>query len=273
MAWARKFAAAATIGNTIYVIGGSDPSNATSTTVQAYNIKTNTWSLRRPLPAAREGTNGATVINGRIYVSGGYFNNTLFVYNPATDSWARKANMPEIGFYGAQGAIGGLLYVYAAAAPESGGNKFWRYNPATNTWSSRRYPPHVHGHGAAGVIGGKLYLAGGQDDDYSVHGIVDVYTPATDSWSTKASLPNPRSGMASAVLNGKLYVAGGQIQGGGRSLAGFEVYDPATNTWSTKTPLPVARAFAAGAAAGRFFVMGGRLSSNATTNRVDAYTP
>jgi N-acetylneuraminic acid mutarotase len=271
MARARAAAAAATIGSTIYVVGGTPSATGSdqgsTTTLQAYNTRTNTWSLRRPLPLPRAWFNGASVISGRIYVSGGYLANTLFVYNPTTDTWVRKADMPSTGGYGAQGAIGGKLYVYA------GGYKFWRYDPATNRWTALPSPTWKHSQGGFGVIGGKLYLAGGEED-YVVHGVVEVYDPGSNRWTRRAPLPNLRSGMASAVLNGKLYVAGGQPQGGGGARAMFDVYHPASNTWSSKPPLPVARSHAAGAAAqGRVFVMGGRLDSGAATARVDAYTP
>jgi N-acetylneuraminic acid mutarotase len=272
---ARKFAVAATVGNVIYVIGGSNPSNASTTTVQAYNVKTKSWSLRRPLPAALQGANGASVINGRIYVSGGYLKKTLYVYNPANDSWARKADMPATADYGAQGAIGGFLYVYGGGSAFSGPSRFWRYNPSTNAWVTRASPPNAHVLGAMGVIGGKLYLAGGEEE-YLVHGFVDVYDPATNRWSTRVPMPSSRwrFGMASAVLNGRLYVGGGVSQGGGTSRAELDVFDPVTNSWTSRAALPVARGHAAGAAAGgQFYVMGGRLTGGATTVRADAYTP
>ena len=38
----------------------------------AYNVATNTWTFRHRLPKPLAGSNGAGVINGKIYVSGGY---------------------------------------------------------------------------------------------------------------------------------------------------------------------------------------------------------
>ena len=276
MAAARHDAVAATIGNTIYVFGGNNPSNTATTTVQAYNVSTNTWALRKPLPAPRAWLNGASVINGKIYVTGGYGHNTLFVYSPQTNTWTRKANMPEATAYGAQGVINGILYVYAHAIRT---NRFWRYNPATDKWTSASRPVYGHAGGAAGVIGGRFYLAGGEDlalgqaEPYT--GVLEMYNPATNTWTTKASMPNARSFVASAVLDQKLFVAGGN-QGGhpGSPVKYFNVYDPATNSWATRAPLPLARSHAAGAAAnGQFFVMGGRFEDGTTRAKVDAYTP
>jgi N-acetylneuraminic acid mutarotase len=274
MAAARQDVVAATIGNTIYVFGGNNPSNTATTTVQAYNVSTNTWALRKPLPAPRAWLNGASVINGKIYVTGGYGHNTLYVYNPATNTWARKANMPEATGHGAQGAINGILYVYAHAIRS---NRFWRYNPATDKWTSASRPTSGHAGGAAGVIGGKFYLASGEDlslgQSVLTTGVLEVYNPATNTWTTKAPMPNPRSFVASAVLGQKLYVAGGEPWGGS-PVGSLNVYDPATNSWATRAPLPLGRSDAAGAAAnGQFFVMGGRFEDGTTRAKVDAYTP
>jgi len=75
-----------------------------SRAVEAYTLSTNSWSARKPLPNARFESNGASVINGRLYVTGGcsgsFFSTcsptkTLYVYNPATNAWSRKADMPR----------------------------------------------------------------------------------------------------------------------------------------------------------------------------------
>jgi N-acetylneuraminic acid mutarotase len=209
--------------------------------------------------------NGASVIKGRLYVSGGYARRTLLVYDPERNTWTRKADMPDYGFDGAQGAIGGLLYVYAGAT--FGFHKFWRYNPATDSWATLPTPPHDHEFPAAGVIAGKFYLAGG--DGWAETAALDVYNPATKTWTTKAPMPEPRSRSASAVIAGKLYVAGGL------NVATARVYDPGTDSWAVAAPMPAARSNAAGVATGntRFFVIGGMAPDGRILRRVEAYTP
>jgi N-acetylneuraminic acid mutarotase len=267
MVGARAWMPAATIKGTIYVVGGvrgmSGAVEATAT-LQAYDVATNTWSVRKSLPFVNSGMNGASVINGRLYVTGGYGRRTLLVYNPERNTWTRKADMPDDGFYGAQGVIGGLLYVYAGAT--FGFHKFWRYNPGTDSWARLPTPLHLHEFPAAGVIAGKFYLAGG--DDWGPTAALDVYNPATNTWTTKASMPEPRSRSASAVIAGKLYVAGGPN-------ATARVYDPGTDSWAVAAPMPAARSNAAGVAtgSGRFFVIGGVAPDGTILRRVEAYTP
>src|SRR4051812_36795775 len=100
----RTDVTAATITNAagqseVYAIGGRNPNGVELTKVIAYNVATNTWSFRRPLPIPLAETNGAAVINGKIYVSGGFrgpddLSIGLYVYDPAANTWTRKRDLP-----------------------------------------------------------------------------------------------------------------------------------------------------------------------------------
>ena len=279
----RNFAAAGAINNTVYVVGGTSGGNAVKT-VQGYNIATNSWSTRASLPANRSSPNGASNINGRLYVSGGTSNTSgpsrsLYVYDPGTNTWSTRAGMPVPGACGAQGVINGLLYVYVPGHGGCGSTQgFFRYNPATNTWTARALPPSVHGSPVAGVISGKFYLAGGTlnpslDPNLALH----VYTPSTNSWATRAPLPSKQQNAAGGVLQGKLYVAGGidfTPPGGGipQAIPTVRSYDPTTNTWTNKAPMLTPRFYAAGTAGGGLlWVIAGSSGGSSTKN--EAYTP
>ena len=58
----------------VYAIGGATVVSPLTLLrkVSAYNAATNTWTERRPLPVPLYLSNGAGVINGKIYVSGGF---------------------------------------------------------------------------------------------------------------------------------------------------------------------------------------------------------
>jgi N-acetylneuraminic acid mutarotase len=107
----------------IYAMGGrvgSCYSNGWSSNVwmnEAYDIASNTWSTRAPMPTARSGT-GIGVLDGKIYMLGGEgwvddFGGVFRaneVYDPKTNSWSRAARMltPRHGF--AAAAIGHAIY-------------------------------------------------------------------------------------------------------------------------------------------------------------------
>ena len=270
---ARDSHRAGTLNDIIYVVGGRDSNEVPLSSVHAYDVATNTWSVRQSLPRARWDLNGVSVIAGRLYVTGGHnstglLTKTLYVYNPGQNLWVQKADMPEVGACGAQGVISGLLYVYVGCSA-TGIGRLFRYNPAINTWMTLAPPPtDEHFYGVGGVIGGKFYLAGGGFDLDKL----EVYNPATNTWRSRTPMPSPAIDMAGAVLDGKLFVAGGRGLNS-TILATLRVYSPATNKWTIKAPMPAPRYATAGAAAGGlFFVLGG-IENGAATRKVRAYTP
>jgi len=226
----------------VYAIGGYDigaSSSNVATTVTAYDFATNTWTSRAPLPAGLAHPNGVGNIGGKLYVSGGVrevgndnVENLpyLFVYDPARNSWSRRADLPQASSDGVTGVIGGKLYVAT-------GGKLYRYNPATNRWATLAPPARARFAGAGGVINGKLYVVGGFSTD-GPWNEVEVYDPVTNKWSARARMPTARVWMDATVLKNKLYVIGGR---GAEALATVEVFNPATNTWTTKRPMPTAR--------------------------------
>jgi N-acetylneuraminic acid mutarotase len=259
----------------VYVIGGW-AGRWPNAKVAAYNVATNTWTWPRPLPVPLAESNGAGVINGKIYVSGGYStsggnwpSSALFMYNLATNTWTRKRDMPVVtiggeddypGGSGVTGVINGKLYVVAgcfeAQEPwgyfETCNPLFFRYNPVTDGWTRLPSPfgsntPTGSPYGG-GVIDGKLYLTA--SSYYTGDARFSVYDPATNRWTTKPILGAARAGAATAVLSGKLYMMGGSRWNAARdgidTLDLTSVFNPITNIWSQRARLPSPRAGVAG---------------------------
>jgi N-acetylneuraminic acid mutarotase len=235
-------------GQTIlYVIGGSIPFGATLGTVHAYNVATNTWTRKADMPAALSSSRAA-VINGKIYVAGGmptrWFGKgpraSLYVYDPAANTWTRKHDMPEAGAGGVAGVFGGKLYVLTTCYERTaagnfddcrnvpggkpGVSYFFRYTPGTDTWARLPSPSHTYNIGA--VIDRKLYVV---DPD------LEVYDPATNRWTDQGESPGDIWG-AGVPLGGKLWVVGGTSETG-TFVSRFVIYDPATNSWAYR-PVP-----------------------------------
>jgi N-acetylneuraminic acid mutarotase len=290
----RTSLAVATVRNAagqsiVYAIGGtSDVYPGTFLrNVTAYNVATNTWTERRPLPVPLGATNGAGVINGKIYISGGLTvvgdappTRALYVYDPGTNSWTRKHDLPAInspgkdwtvGLNGVTGVIDNRLYVVTFCSMRlynSGcegdltGPRLFRYNPVTDQWVKLAAPfPAKTADDqqvftlAGGVIGGKFYVMAG-DLLRTAGGIVrrgrlSAYDPATNRWTAKKPLGLAREGVATAVLGNKLYVMGGERLDTVRYV--FEqldvtiVYDPVTNLWTRRASMPSPRVNMAGA--------------------------
>src|SRR4051812_2460834 len=237
----------------LYAIGGrTTTGSAPVGKVQAYNAATNTWTTRASLPQALSNTNGAGVINGKIYLSGGErydrsFAASLFVYDPATNQWSRKKDMPGRGFLGVTGVFQNKLYVVRlcdnepdCAGGAGSGVGMFRYDPAADAWRFLSFVPHPHNWGMGAFLGGKFYITG---DVQSPSRVLDVYDAASNSWNTGAPMPTGRSSAAYAAIAGKLYIAGGSeedLQHTGWFFLSRSVlrYDPASNQWTSLKPLP-----------------------------------
>jgi N-acetylneuraminic acid mutarotase len=215
---------------------------------------------------------GRGVLNGKIYISGGinddwpYDNpaeRTLYVYDPATNTWTRRHGMPEGGAWGVTGVINGKLYVVTTCYEPAGpidyyfvpceNAKFFRYNRVTDQWTILPIPGGTYYLG--GVIAGKFYVASSTVP--SAGTILKVYDPTSNQWTKKRSLPTPPVyEAAEAAVDGKLYVMGGRgINAAGvwETFRTTRAYNPTTDTWTTKAPLPTARK---GSAASRVFLDG-----------------
>ncbi len=257
----------------LYVIGGragnlSPFTESGLAKVMAYDVTTNRWTVKASLPEQLHSTNGAGVINGKIYVSGGVprrktYRDVLYVYDPATNAWASKRRLPITGYRGVTGVIDGKLYVVTSCHGQEdclyyddyqlpvGHPDRWlfRYNPRTDTWTELAIPPGVFGSGGpgtmgmGGTIGGKLYVGNGQSN------ILLVYDPVTNTWTEKATPRALRIGAAFATLGARLYMVGGvriNADGTYSEVRTTNAYDPTTNTWTNLAPLPTPRSWIAG---------------------------
>src|SRR4051812_26885407 len=150
----------------LYAIGGrTTTGSAPVGKVQAYNAATNTWTTRASLPQALSNTNGAGVINGKIYLSGGQRYDrsivaSLFMYDPATNQWTRKKDMPARGFGGVTSVYQNKLYVVTycdnvpgCADATGSGIGMFRYDPAADAWTFLSLVPHKHPFGMGGFLG------------------------------------------------------------------------------------------------------------------------
>jgi hypothetical protein len=230
----------------MYVFGGSriradGRLGARLPLVQAYNAATNTWTSKTPR-SFDYATHGAEVIDGKVYIAGGFLGYTWFswelrVYDPASDTWSYGRNVPVPGYAGVTGVLSGKLYLLARCInaygcdveeylPPNDGRFFGFYDPATDTWTKLTPPPSGadHRYGVGGMLGGRFYVVGG----YGNEGL-EIYDPATKQWSTGPAPPASATYATSATVAGKLYVFTGDTT---------ERYDPVTNTWSMLTPPP-----------------------------------
>jgi N-acetylneuraminic acid mutarotase len=235
------------------------------------------WSELAPMPTAREQP-AADVINGQLYVAGGYngrYLGTLEVYNPATNSWTTKAPMPTPRQGVTAGVINGLLYVAGGNGGSGSLGTLQVYDPSTDSWTTKTsMPMAVEDPEHSAVVNGILYVIGGNAGGFCTNA-VQAYGPTTDTWSTKSPMPTQRCHLSVVALNGLIYAMGGTDTRGTAYYSTVEVYNPATDSWTTAAPMPTpTEAAAAAVVNNQVLVMGGYNGPTGTlVATVQAYDP
>ncbi len=222
----------ATVNSKIYAIGGNSGGLTSSNTVEEYDPATNTWTTKASITTAREAF-GAATVDGKIYVIGGaycssgyasVYLNTVEMYDPDTNSWTAKANMPTARRCHGVAAVNNKIY--AIGGQNSSGsyvNTVEEYDPATNTWTTKASMTTAREEAGIAALNGKIYAMGGISTSYL--STLEEYDPVADTWTTRASMSVARDGFGATAANGKIYSFGGYIPPGNATNS-VEEYDP-----------------------------------------------
>ncbi len=183
----------AVVDGKIYVIGGSVHDKKLGRDVaiglvEVYDPLTNRWEKGSDMPTER-GATDAVVIDGKIYVIGGYnwqwgplvdkFVTSIEAYNPKTDQWRELPDMPTRKFWFVSIAIDNEIYTIGGANTW-GGNKITRisdvdvYNPMTHKWREVE-PMTILKATRSVVVKGTIYALGGQVDRGQFSPIVEAF--------------------------------------------------------------------------------------------------
>lgn len=222
---ARNSAAGFSLGNKGYFTSGSytpgDYNWEWYNDLWEYDPSANDWTQKASYDALGRYLPVAFTIGNRAYVGTGTYRldrdhnaiylNDFWEYDPATDSWQQKANVPEKGRTGATGiSIGnkayvGLGYYYYDTRLKD----WWEYDPADDEWTRKgNFPGTARGQALAYTLGDKGYVGGGAY--YSPLKDFWEYNHVTDSWSRKADIPVGFSNRpATFSIGAKAYIATG----------------------------------------------------------------
>ena len=243
----------AVFANEIYVFGGYDRKGPRGAfrhkkTVEMYNTETNTWIKKRDMPTLRDRF-ATAVVNGKIYVIGGSVHDKKLdhevatglveVYDPLTNRWEKRADMPTergstdaVVVDGKIYVLGGYTWLKAGHLRERFVRSIEEYNPKTDQWHQLPDMPMLKGWFATVAVDNKVYTIGGVDleNRNKRFGDVDVYNPGVNKWSKinkwrKAeSMTIPKTTTAVAVVKGTIYALGG-LKDGGQFSPIVEAYD------------------------------------------------
>ncbi len=269
------------LNNKIYVAGGYTGS-VNKKDFWEYDPATDTWTQKADVPGSSARTSAiAFAIGGKGYIGLGtedLFSHPslkdLWEYDPSTDSWTKKADLPDTGRKrSACFIVNNKAYVVGGSVNYSGFKSadVWEYDPATNQWTAKKdYPTGVE-YAQAFTIGNTGFVTGGYNDN-TFFKTTYQYDPVADSWTRKSDqCGDGRSAGVAFVLGGKAYVGLGvsrpPLSGSQVYLKDFCSYDMASDTWTNEADLPaVGRAYGIAAVANGKAYMGAGFFYNGAEN-------
>ncbi|MFC1717958.1 sigma-70 family RNA polymerase sigma factor [Candidatus Poribacteria bacterium] len=238
------------------------------------------WTPGPEMPNARYGVS-ACEVKGKIYVIGGIkvWLKTLSIveeYDPATDTWKRKADMPTARVGHSISVVNDKIYVIGGMnATLSPLSTIEEYDPETDTWKKKRDMPTPRANFSTSATNGRIYAIGGWQPGTQLS-TVEEYNPLTDIWAKRSSIPSPRDGLSTSVVNGRIYAIGGVIGFGqaAKLLSVVEEYDPKTDTWTKKSSMLTPRAtISTCAMENRIYAVGGLTDKVSVTSTLEVYNP
>ena len=258
----RSNLATVTIQNKIYAIGGSADEYPWMPIAknEVYDPSTNTWATKAEMPTARTQM-CANNVNDQIYVMGGFElvgpndvepSNKTEAYDPITDTWTVKAEMPYPAVDHSSVVVGVKIYVLTSPFQIDRNHvvnsPIQIYDTKSNSWSLGSFLPTTQSSADAALIldeqGRELIyiFGGGGYGDYS--DLVQIYDLQNDVWGVGSPMPTSRLGLAVAVVNNQVYALGGATSGGayGTILSTNERYTPLESDSSLPTPTPTSTA-------------------------------
>ncbi|HEX4143670.1 MAG TPA: kelch repeat-containing protein [Pirellulales bacterium] len=233
------------------------------------------WKAATPTPFPRV-ESPTVVVDGKLFLFGGFTDDLgasrqLDVYDPATDTWTRRKDMPT-GVTHLNPAIDGnniwLAGGFKGRHPGPVTDEVWKYDVAEDSWTPGPRLPEPRAGGGLAIAGHKLHYFGGYKSDRDTDS-ADHWTLALEggaAWQHEADLPEARGHVAAAALDGKVYALGGDH---GHDVTQIDkpachVYDPAVGGWRAIASLPDGRSHFESSTIiyrGGILIVGGRSNS------------
>jgi N-acetylneuraminic acid mutarotase len=218
----RALSVTGTVNGKIYVIGGEGSLGGSArATVEEYDPVTDTWTRKADMPTPRTRAS-ASVVDGKIYVFGGASGggsgypemSTVEAYDPATDTWARKADMPAPRELLATSVVGGKIYAICGQREDGTHRDVYptvdMYDPATDTWTKKADAPLPRKVHSACVLNDIIYVFGGRNVIGGwPQSTLFQYDPAADTWAALEDMPYEVAVAPASTVDGRIYLIGG----------------------------------------------------------------
>ncbi|KAM8848709.1 kelch-like protein 4 isoform 2-T2 [Synchiropus picturatus] len=234
-----------TVGS-LYAVGGMDATKG-STTIEKYDLRTNTW-VQVGVMNGRRLQFGVAVIENKLYVVGGRdglkTSNMVECYNPVNNVWSTMPPMSTHRHGLGIAVLEGPMYAVGGHDGWSYLNTVERWDPQARQWNyvaSMSTPRSTMG---VTALNGKLFAVGGRDGSSCLRSM-ECFDPHTNKWSMCTPMAKRRGGVGVATYNNFLYAVGGHDAPASNHCSRLsdcvERFDPKTDTWTTVSSLSVPR--------------------------------
>ncbi|CAE7456184.1 Klhl1 [Symbiodinium sp. CCMP2592] len=219
----REYAAAAVIGNTIYVTGGLDAiSRKPLSSMECWSPQSaGGWSLGPDAGQCRW-SHAAVELQGKLVVLGGYGDGSQRLahvqrFDPGSERWEELPPMRERRSHLATAVVSGKIFAVAGYGSDNSQlSSLEVFDPAKNSWSPGPSLSRARTGHAAAAVAGRLYVLGCSNTD--TWRSTEIFDESTGSWAEGPTLIQPRGSSATAVWNDTLYVLGGNWSGSEKSV-------------------------------------------------------
>eukprot|EP00062_Callorhinchus_milii_P006532 gi/632947347/ref/XP_007889003.1/ PREDICTED: kelch-like protein 1 [Callorhinchus milii] len=230
----------------LYAVGGMD-ANKGATTIEKYDLRTNTWAQAGVMNGRRLQF-GVAVIDDKLYVVGGRDGlktlNTVECYDSKTKTWTALPPMSTHRHGLGVAVLEGPMYAVGGHDGWSYLNTVERWDPQSRQWTYVASMSTARSTVGVAALNGKLYAVGGRDGSACLKSI-ECYDPHTNKWSLCTPMSKRRGGVGVATCDGFLYAVGGHDAPASNHCSRLsdcvERYDPKTDTWTTVASLSVPR--------------------------------
>lgn len=274
----------------------------TTTRFESFDTRTNKYILLPPMPVAYNHANAA-VVNNKIYVLGGLFDNTTawdaagqsFVYDVKKKRWSSLPSVPKgqergsaaVAVYGDKIFLaGGMTSLRLDGGDHVTVSTTSVFDTKTNRWTTLPSLSQPRDHAGGVPIGHIFYVLGGRAGG--------IANPASEMWTMDMRFPHKgwrrgkdmitgRAGMAVAAVadgksGGRIYAMGGEgneEEGTDGVFDDVEVYNVGTGRWKREGVMKVPRhGLGAVVVDGKIYVPGGGIrEAGAPTGVMDVYVP
>ena len=200
---ATRAAAAAAVGDRVYVVGGTTESGNTAS-VWAYHELRQSWERRAPLPVALF-NHGAVALGDTLYVLGGFAggreHRDVYAYESASDRWTRVARLPRPTHTFGVVAFRGELWVIGGRRGEKILREVWILDPQTLRWRAGPALPRPMELLGATVAGDEIHAV--WESTYQ------IYDSRTGRWRDGPRPLVTRHALEAFAIDGVLYTIGG----------------------------------------------------------------